>query len=77
MPQILILNPADQPTGKWRLINELRECLKCPDFNTLLMAVAFAKTGPLYRLYAEIQEWRDKKKTIEAILGYKQCGNLL
>ena len=35
MPEILILNPNDQPTGKWRLINELRESLNDPDFDTL------------------------------------------
>ena len=74
MPDILILNPNDQPTGKWRLINELRECLKCDDFDTLLITVAFAKTGPLYRLQSEIQAWRKKKRKIEAIFGINHCG---
>jgi hypothetical protein len=27
MAKIQILNPNDQPIGKWRLINELRACL--------------------------------------------------
>ena len=74
MPEILILNPNDQPTGKWRLINELRESLNDPDFDTLRVAVAFAKTGPLYRLHGEIQAWRDKKKAIESIFGIDHCG---
>lgn len=74
MPKILILNPNDQPTGKWRLINELRECLENPDFDKLFLAVAFAKTGPLYRLQSEIQAWREKKKAIEGIFGIDHCG---
>ena len=74
MPEILILNPNDQPTGKWRLINELRECLANPDFDKLFVAVAFAKTGPLYRLHGEIQAWREKKKAIEGIFGIDHCG---
>ena len=54
MAKVQILNPHDQPTGKWRLINELRACLVSDDYHTLLIAVAFAKTGPLLRLKAEI-----------------------
>ena len=40
MAKIQILNPSDQPTGKWRLINELRACLISNDYHTLLIAVA-------------------------------------
>lgn len=69
MPRIHILNPSDQPTGKWRLINELRACLCSDDYDTLLMAVAFAKTGPLLRLKAEIQQWLGKGKRIDSIFG--------
>lgn len=74
MSEILILNPNDQPTGKWRLINDLRECLKNPEFNSLRIAVAFAKTGPLYRLHSEIHEWREKGKSLEGIFGIDHCG---
>lgn len=69
-----ILNPNDQPTGKWRLINELRQCLGSADFNTLRIAVAFAKTGPLYRLQSEIEAWRKEKKAIHGIFGINHCG---
>lgn len=69
MAKIQILNPTDQPTGKWRLINELRACLSCDDYHTLLMAVAFAKTGPLLRLKAEIDRWLAKNKKILSIFG--------
>ena len=67
--KIQILNPNDQPTGKWRLINELRACLVSNDYNSLLMAVAFAKTGPLLRLNAEIEQWLAKGKKIGSIFG--------
>ena len=56
------------------MINELRECLNNPDFDTLRIAVAFAKTGPLYRLNAEVQAWREKKKAIEGIFGIDHRG---
>jgi hypothetical protein len=69
MAKIQILNPSDQPTGKWRLINELRACLVSDDYHTLLMAVAFAKTGPLLRLKAEIEQWLAKGKKIVSIFG--------
>ena len=69
MAKIQILNPNDQPTGKWRLINELRACLRSDDYHTLLMAVAFAKTGPLLRLKAEIEQWLAKDKKITSIFG--------
>jgi HKD family nuclease len=74
MSKTLILNPNDQPTGKWRLINELRASLSDPDFDTLRIAVAFAKTGPLYRLQPEIEAWRKQKKVIEGIFGIDHCG---
>jgi HKD family nuclease len=69
MPQVQILNPNDQPTGKWRLINELRACLLSDDYDTLLIAVAFAKTGPLLRLKFDIDHWLAKGKKIFSVFG--------
>jgi hypothetical protein len=69
MARVQILNPNDQPTGKWRLINELRCCLVSDDYHSLLMAVAFAKTGPLLRLQAEIDQWLANGKKICSIFG--------
>jgi hypothetical protein len=69
MAKITILNPNDQPTGKWRLINELRAGLASNDYHTLLIAVALAKTGPLLRLKAEIEQWLAKGKKIASIFG--------
>jgi hypothetical protein len=69
MAKVRILNPTDQPTGKWRLINELRAALVSDEYHTLLMAVAFAKTGPLLRLKAEIEHWLAKDRKIFSIFG--------
>lgn len=51
------------------MINELRNCLVSDDYDTLLMAVAFAKTGPLLRLKAEIEQWLANRKQIFSIFG--------
>lgn len=69
MARIQILNPNDQPTGQWRLINELHAGLASDDFHTLLVAVAFAKTGPLLRLKTPIEQWLAKGKRIFSIFG--------
>lgn len=69
MAKIQILNPNDQPTGKWRLINELRDCLASEDYHTLFIAVAFAKTGPLLRLKTEIDQWLANGKKIVSVFG--------
>lgn len=69
MVEIQILNPNDQPTGKRRLINELRASLTSNEYDTLLIAVAFVKSGPLLRLQREIESWLAKGKKIESIFG--------
>ena len=69
MAKVQILNPNDQPTGKWRLVNELRACLVSDDYNTLLIAVAFAKTGPMLRLKVELDQWLAKGKKITSVFG--------
>jgi hypothetical protein len=72
MAQIQILNPNDQPTGKWRLINELRTCLVSNDYHILLMAVAFAKTGPFLELYLHLkrEQFQIPLQTVELIENY-------
>lgn len=74
MPRFEILNPNDQPLGKWRLLNQLRACLGSPDFDSLRMTIAFAKTGPLARLAEEIDHWFARKSTIEAVFGIDHQG---
>jgi HKD family nuclease len=74
MPRLAILNPNDQPLGKWRLLNHLRTCLEHKEFDSLRMTVAFAKTGPLARLATEIDRWLARKNTIEAVFGIDHQG---
>src|SRR5437773_8892329 len=74
MARFEILNPNDQPLGKWRLLHQLRACLGSNEFNSLRMTVAFAKTGPLARLATEIDRWLDRKNTIEAVFGIDHQG---
>jgi HKD family nuclease len=74
MARFEILNPNDQPLGKWRLLHQLRACLASKEFDSLRMTVAFAKTGPLARLATEIDEWLDRKNTIEAVFGIDHQG---
>jgi hypothetical protein len=74
MVRLKILNPNDQPLGKWRLLHQLRACLASNEFDSLRMTVAFAKTGPLVRLATEIDRWLDGRKTIEAVFGIDHQG---
>ena len=74
MPQITILNPNDQPTGKLRFLEELRNCLTSTDYDEFLMTVAFVKSGPLFRLQPQIDNWLARKKPITAIYGINHRG---
>jgi len=51
MPAITFITPLDQPTGNLRLFNLLRASFQDPAYSSFLCAVAFAKSGPLLRLY--------------------------
>lgn len=74
---VTFLNPADQPTGKHRLINELKACLDYDNFSNFKLAVAFAKVGPLLRLESQIIQWRKQGKSIDAIFGIDHLGTSL
>ncbi len=74
MPSISFLAPLDQPSGRHRLLPELRACLQSPHFSHLRLAVAFAKTGPLLRLSQPVDTWRASGKTIEAMFGIDHRG---
>lgn len=69
MPTIQILKPTDQPTGQKRLLQELRAALDDPRFNRAYLSVAFARKGPLLKLRAAIQDFRNRGGQIEAIFG--------
>ena len=74
MSKLQILAPDDQPSGKVRLLQELRQCLHSDDYGSFLMTVAFVKVGPLIRLQSEIESWLAKGNTIEAIWGINHKG---
>ncbi|MER8798281.1 phospholipase D family protein [Mesorhizobium sp. M0984] len=74
MVTISFLNPIDQPTGRRRLLAELKEGLEDPGFTTLQITVAFAKSGPLLRLQSLIAAQRARGLRVEAIFGIDQFG---
>ena len=74
MPTITLMKPTDQPTGRFRLLHELKEHLDKCDFESFKIIVAFAKVGPLIRLQEQIKKWNDAGKSIEAIFGIDVKG---
>lgn len=74
MVRVSFLRPIDQFDGTQRLIDELRTCLRADEYEHLRFSVAFAITGPLLRLAADIRAWRAKGHTIRAIFGIDLDG---
>lgn len=74
MVDISIINPLDQPTGRIRLLNELRNGINDNRFSSLKAVVAFAKSGPLLRLQSDIAKQKVSGFRIEAVIGIDQFG---
>ncbi len=74
MAKISIQKPTDQPSGKVRLLNELRVNFNRADLDNFRIIVAFAKVGPLLRLQQDIRNWINNGKTVEAIFGIDAKG---
>lgn len=74
MVDISLINPIDQPTGRIRLLGELRDGINDNRFNSLKAVVAFAKAGPLLRLQSAITPRRLSGFRIEAVIGVDQFG---
>lgn len=74
MPRITIQKPTDQPSGRNRLLDSLRQALATKDFAEFHFMVAFAKAGPLYRLESAMASWLENGKTIRAIIGVDEKG---
>lgn len=72
--ELSFIKPLDQPPGSRRLLAELKAALMDDRFSEFRLIVAYAKTGPLYRLRDLLEKWREKGKTIEAVLGIDQQG---
>jgi len=74
MATISLIKPLDQPAGSRRLLGDLRTALTDPAFSSLRLIVAYAKSGPVYRLQDDIKSWRKEGNTIDAIFGIDQAG---
>lgn len=74
MPKVEIIRPFQQVTGQRRLLAELKNSLAQADFNELRIVVAYAKSGPLHRLRADLEAWRKAGKRSAAIIGIDQQG---
>ncbi len=74
MVNISFLRPVDQPSGTRRLLPELQACLASDYYMKFQFAVAFAKSGPLLRLFSDFKQWRAADKTIEGIFGIDHLG---
>lgn len=74
MPSFSLIRPLDQPLGSRRLLEDLRNALASDEFVDFRVTVAYAKSGPLYRLQQSLEAWRAKGKTSAAIFGIDQRG---
>jgi HKD family nuclease len=74
MVSFSFLNPLDQPTGRRRLLGELRAALEDTRFSKFSFVVAYAKSGPLLRLESLIKERRQNGLTVNALFGLDQQG---
>lgn len=74
MVNFTIIRPIDQPTGRRRLLGELKAALEDERYNTFYVVVAYAKSGPLLRLQSLIEKRRGEGLNIHAIFGLDQQG---
>ena len=74
MVTLTFINPLDQPTGRRRLLADLRDSLQETKFSRFKFIVAYAKVGPLLRLQSLIAARRAAGFQIDAIFGIDQQG---
>src|SRR6202035_1565966 len=74
MSTIIIQSPLDQPNGRFRLLEELKNGLLSDDFTDFKFITAYSKIGPLLRLKPNIDIWKNKGKSISAAFGIDQKG---
>ncbi|GAA5496832.1 hypothetical protein Rhal01_03019 [Rubritalea halochordaticola] len=74
MPEFSIITPLDQPTGKRRLLEDLKSSLKSDEFNEFTVIVAYAKSGPLLRLEEHLENWKKDGGKSRIIIGVDQQG---
>ena len=74
MTRFSLIRPLDQPVGTRRLLQDLKAALKDDRFSDFRVIVAYAKSGPLYRLQDSLEGWRSLGKRSSAIIGLDQQG---
>ena len=74
MVRVTFIRPLDQPLGDRRLLQDLKQALCDDRLTEFKLVVAYAKSGPLYRLQDLLEAWRSAGKSIEAIFGIDQKG---
>ncbi len=74
MSRFSIIRPIDQPLGNRRLLDDLKAALQDGRFTDFRLIVAYARSGPLYRLQRLLEEWCEGGKTSAAIVGIDQQG---
>jgi HKD family nuclease len=74
LAKISFIKPLDQPLGTRRLLSDLILSLQSQEYSELFIIVAYAKIGPLYRLYPSLKNWHDKGKLANILIGIDQQG---
>lgn len=74
MPEVIFLGPLDQPSGKQRLADWLREGMRSERFQAIKVVVGFTKYGALARLKEVFESFRSKGGSIKAVFGVDLKG---
>ena len=74
MPKFSLIRPLDQPPGTRRLLEDLKSGLQDDRFTHFWLIVAYARSGPFYRLRELMEAWRVAGKTSAAMFGIDQRG---
>lgn len=72
--EIRIQKPSDQPTGEWRLLDDLEAGLASGSYTVLRMVVAFARAAPILKLLQTIRAFRSSGGRVMAVFGLDQHG---
>ena len=74
MIKFSLIRPLDQPPGTRRLLQDLKNGLQDDRFTHFWLIVAYARSGPFYRLRELLEAWRFAGKTSAAMFGIDQRG---
>ena len=72
--KLRIQAPSAQPTGAWRLLDDLESALGRCHFDTLRIVVAFAKVAPMRKLEGALRAFHGSGGTVQCVFGVDQKG---